>query len=188
MENLAERLTQYLISKGSISKEDYGVYKYGLQTGMEMILCMAISSLIAIHLKSFMEFLFFVIIFFPLRAYFGGIHMKHFLSCLICSCMVIICVLMFIKRFVFTNWISLVLIILFLAGSYILTFFIMKKQSIDKDEFCFLRKQQKKIIIGVGIVALCFFIFHVYVFETLLMITIFVVFSSLVLEGIMEHR
>lgn len=188
MEHLAEKLTQYIISKGTISKGDYGVYKYGLQTGMEMILCMAISSLIAIHLKSFMEFLFFVIIFFPLRAYFGGIHMKHFLSCLICSCTVITCVLMFIKKFVFTNWISLVFIILLLAGSYILTYFTMKKQSIDKDEFCFLRKQQKKTLIGVGIVALCFFIFHVSLFETLLMITIFVVFVSLVLEGIMEHR
>lgn len=187
MEYLAERLTQYLISKGTISKEDYGVYKYGLQTGMEMILCMVISSLIAIHLKSFMEFLFFVIVFFPLRAYFGGIHMKHFLSCLICSCTVITCVLMFIRKFVFSNWISLVLIILLLAGSYSITYFIMKKQSIDKDEYCFLRKQQKKTSIGVGVVALCFFIFHVPLFETLLMITIFVVFCSLVLEGIMEH-
>lgn len=188
MEYLAEKLTQYIISKGTISKEDYGVYKYGLQTGMEMIFCMAISSLIAIHLKSFKEFLFFVIIFFLLRSYFGGIHMKHFLSCLICSCTVITCVLMFIKKFVFANWISLVLIILLLVGSYILTYFIMKKQSTDKDEFCFLRKQQKKILIGVGIVALCFFIFHVSLFETLLMITILVVFGSLVLEGIMEHR
>ncbi|MDE7425246.1 MAG: accessory gene regulator B family protein [Lachnospiraceae bacterium] len=184
MEYLADKLTRYIISKGTISKEDYGVYKYGLQTGMEMILCMAISSLIAIYLKSFMEFLFFVIVFFPLRAYFGGIHMKHFLSCLICSCTVITCVLILSKKFVFANWISLTFTIFLLAGSYALALGIMKKQKTDRDEYCFLRKQQKRIAIGVGVVALCFYIFHISLFGALLMFITFIVFSSLVLEAL----
>lgn len=186
MEYLAEKLTQYIISKGTISKEEYGVYKYGLQTGMEMILCMAISSLIAIHLKSFLEFLFFVIVFFPLRSYFGGIHLKHFLSCLICSCTVITCVLILAKKFVFANGISFVFTMLLLAGIYVLACGIMKREKIDRDEYCFLRKQQKKISIGVGVAALCFYIFHVSLFGTLLMFITLVVFSSLVLEGIMK--
>lgn len=60
----------------------------------------------------------------------------------------------------------------------------MKRQKTDRDEYCFLRKQQKKIVIGVGVVALCFSIFHISLFGTLLMFTILVVFSSLVLEGL----
>lgn len=185
MEYLAEKLTQYIISKGSISKEEYGVYKYGLQTGMEMILCMVISSMIAIHLKSFLEFLFLVIVFFPLRSYFGGIHMKHFLSCLVCSCTVITGLLIFVKKFVLSDGISFVFVILLLAASYALAYINMKKQKIDKMEHCFLRKQQKRISIGVGVVALCLFIFHIPTLETLLLSTVFVVFSSLILEGIM---
>lgn len=184
MEYLAEKLTQYIISKGTVSKEEYGVYKYGLQTGMEMILCMVISGMIAIHLKSFLEFLFLVIVFFPLRSYFGGIHMKHFLSCLVCSCTVITGILVFVRKFVFADGISFIFVILLLAGSYALSSFNMRKQKIDKNEYSFLKKQQKRISFGVGVVALCLFIFHIPTLETLLMSTVFVAFSSLVLEGI----
>lgn len=184
MEYLAEKLTRYVISKGTISEEDYRVYKYGLQTGMEMILCMAISSLIAIGLKSFFEFLFLVLVFFPLRAYYGGVHLKHFLSCFVCSCTVITSVLILAKKCVLAGGISFAIIIFLLLGSYRLASFIMKKQKIDEEEYGFLKKQQRRIAIIVGILALIFLTFHVSTLEILLMITVFVVFSSLVLESI----
>ena len=85
MEVLAERLTNYIINHGIIKREDYAVYKYGLQTGMEMCLCLGTCAIVAIYLNLFMYFLIFSLAFCPLRAYVGGIHMKHFFSCYLAS-------------------------------------------------------------------------------------------------------
>ena len=182
MEHLAKKLTHYIISKGTISKEDYMTYKYGIQTGMEIILCMVISCLIAIYLKSFVEFLVCIIVFFSLRAYVGGIHMKHFFSCLICSCTVITGILILAKKFVFGIQISFVFIILLLVVVYKLASVTMKKEKKDCNEERFLKKQQRRILICVGLLALMFLLFRVSDLETLLLYTILTVFSSMVLE------
>lgn len=185
MERLAEKLTQYIIAKGTIHEEDYEIYKYGLQTGMEMFLCMAISCLIAIHLNAFGEFLFFMIVFFPLRSYFGGIHMKHFLSCFICSCTVSTSVLILVKKYVFMNPISFIFTIILLFAIYKLeSVNMMNKHDADYDEICFLKKQQKRILIVNGLLALLLLVFRLSILAMVLMYVTFVVFSSMVLERI----
>lgn len=185
MEHLAEKLTHYIIAKGAIHKEDFEIYKYGLQTGMEMSLCMAISCLIAIHLNAFFEFLFFMIVFFPLRAYFGGIHMKHFLSCLICSCAVSTSVLILVKKYVFTNQVSFIITMIILFAMYKLeSAVMMNKQDVDSDEISFLKRQQKRILIVGGILALVLLLFRLFTLEMVLMYVTFVVFSSMILERI----
>ena len=68
---LADKLTVYIINKKIISSECYEVYQYGMLTGLEMTLCMAICTIIAIHLKSFLEFTVLIAVFFSLRAYFN---------------------------------------------------------------------------------------------------------------------
>ncbi len=67
MEELADKLARYIVKMGVIGKEDYEIYRYGLLIGLEMTLCMAICSIIAIYLKSFLEFVVLIAAFF----YFG---------------------------------------------------------------------------------------------------------------------
>lgn len=99
MEQLAEKLTRYIIKKKIIGKEGYEVYRYGMLTGLEMALCMAICTIIAIYLKSFLEYIILIAVFFSLRAYVGGIHLKHFAACLICSCSIITSLLIATRSF-----------------------------------------------------------------------------------------
>lgn len=57
---------------------------------MEMLLCFSILFSIAVLFHSVPKLIIFMSVFFPLRTYTNGIHLKHFLSCLIMSCMVMV--------------------------------------------------------------------------------------------------
>lgn len=88
MKWLSEKLTNYVIKTGVVSKELYAVYQYGFQIGLEMFCCFTACFIIAIYLHIISEFIIFTGIFIMLRTYAGGIHLNCFGSCLICSVVV----------------------------------------------------------------------------------------------------
>lgn len=57
MKQLSEKLTQFVIDSGAISKESYAVYQYGFQIGLEMLTCLAVCSGIAVYLHMIPEFI-----------------------------------------------------------------------------------------------------------------------------------
>jgi accessory gene regulator B len=89
MEYVSEKLTEYIISKGIIKREDYALYFYGIQTGLETVICIIASMIIAVVTKSFIEYLMVLCVLMPIRSYTGGIHMKTFYSCFLCSVVVL---------------------------------------------------------------------------------------------------
>ncbi|MGB8454868.1 MAG: accessory gene regulator B family protein [Anaerocolumna sp.] len=182
MDRLADKLTGYIISQNFISKDDYDIYKYGMQTSFEMILYMAICSVVAIYIKSFFEFLMVISIFFSLRAFVGGIHLKHFITCLTCSFLVINSILILPKFYIpyksgslIFTWICLLSIFLLAPGA-------IKNSMKDQKEWIYLEKQRKRILIGIAILGLVFWTFNLSKLLSLIFYTTIAVFISMVLE------
>ena len=78
MKQLSEKLTQFVIDSGAISKESYAVYQYGFQIGLEMLTCLAVCSGIAVYLHMIPEFIALTVFFMLLRSFAGGVHLIAF--------------------------------------------------------------------------------------------------------------
>ena len=149
MEVLAERLTNYIINHVIIKREDYAVYKYGLQTGMEMCLCLGTCAIVAIYLNLFMYFLIFSLAFCPLRAYVGGIHMKHFFSCYLASVSVTIIGIVAAQYRNQLNVVGAILTVFAMYFIHKLSFLTTNEDEEAKDYFAL---QRKRILICIGFV------------------------------------
>lgn len=187
MEWFAKKITDYILFKGVIEKRDYEIYKYGLETGLETMLCVVVSLLISIYLKSVYEFLIFIAIFFPLRAYVGGIHMKHFYACFICSCTVITIGLLFVKYAELDRNITFLIIMALMFIVHKLALLSKTKQDQEEDVMYF-AKQRKKILIGIWIVAFVFWLLQATRLLMLILYIMIVVLGSLNLEINSFHK
>ena len=81
MEVLADFLTNYIVEKRAISKEDYEIYRYGLLTGLEILICMAVCFFIGMQMGMMVQCMIFLLVFFSLRSFLGGLHMNSFMAC-----------------------------------------------------------------------------------------------------------
>lgn len=97
MTNLAIRLTNYLLEKKVIEKENFEIYQYGFEIFLEVCINVICSVLIACFLDMKLECILFFVFFIPLRSYNGGIHMEHYLSCLFLSCAALAAILLWVK-------------------------------------------------------------------------------------------
>lgn len=182
MEAIAERITRYIFTYGEIKKEDYDIYKHGIQTGMEMLSCLLISTIIAIYIKSFLKFVIFVAVFFPLRSYVGGFHLKHFVSCCFCSCCVVAAVLIGSRYLIPSQYVSAAISSGALCMIYRLAQKTTKKQIADEAEAAFFSHQRKRMILCIMVLNMVFLVFNLREYLALIMYIMLVVLSSMVLE------
>lgn len=148
MEFISNKLTDFIIKKGVISKEDYAIYHYGLQTGMEVMLCVllsiVLSSLLDVLLQSFVV----AIVLFALRAYICGIHMKKYITCLLCSTS-ILTIGAFGATFIsLSKGLLCVICVIMLPIIHGLSYFTVEYNS-ESDEIAFFTKQRKRIMVGI---------------------------------------
>lgn len=94
---IAEILTEYVIKKGVINKDEQDMYEYGFTLALEMGISILICLFIANAMHMFVEAILFFIIFIPIRSYAGGLHLKHFISCLCLSCLTFSAVLVVVR-------------------------------------------------------------------------------------------
>lgn len=87
MNKLAKVLTDYVIKKGTVEEKDRNAYEYGFTVALEVGVFILYCIFFVILNHMFWEGLLFFILFFPLRSYAGGLHLKHFWSCIILSCL-----------------------------------------------------------------------------------------------------
>lgn len=88
MEWLSRMLADYVVGKKAVPEEEYELYRYGFQSGLEMLSCTAVVFSIAVWQGMGAECLWLLFILISLRSYTGGLHMDHFWSCFLCSCAV----------------------------------------------------------------------------------------------------
>lgn len=85
MRILADKLAKFVVHTGVVLEDEFDMYQYGLQTGLEMTTCFAAGMCIAIYMHLIPEFLIFITSFIFLRTYAGGLHSENFWSCFLCS-------------------------------------------------------------------------------------------------------
>ena len=93
IEKISHKLAVLAIEKEEISRENYDIYKYGFVVGIELLISIVFSILLAISFKSVLELFLFWIIFVPLRAFAGGIHLKTFIGCFFLSMFVLLSII-----------------------------------------------------------------------------------------------
>ena len=157
MDKLAEKLTRYVLVQGVIEEEDYAIYKYGFQTGIELLLCVVTSIIIAIYMGKCCECFLLMVSFFSLRGSMDGIHMKHFSSCYLLSSAVLIGGLKFSEIVIVSNIVMLVLVLIVLIGMYGLSTCDTVMTKKDETERYF-SKQRKKVLVFVGGMAVVFLV------------------------------
>ncbi len=145
MKKLADKLTQFIMVKGIIREEDYALYHYGLQTGMELMLCVIISIIVASKLGILLQSLVVAVILFSLRAYICGIHMKKYISCLISSTVLITVGPFLVNKLSLSKNIITVISFLLTALLHKLSYKTIAYHS-DKEEIPFFTKQRKRIL------------------------------------------
>lgn len=107
MEKISYFLSDYLVRKNIIVAEKRSIYQYGFQIGLEVCLNTIISILIAVTCHMELETIVFFAVFTLLRSYAGGLHLKTYVSCLICSCMSLLGLLLVVKYLEINNIISI---------------------------------------------------------------------------------
>lgn len=97
MEKIAKKITDCLVENMIITENRYEIYRYGLLIGMEMILCFSTCFFISFCIGMAMECIISLSLFLVVRSFVGGIHMKSFVGCFICSCTVLTFILLLTK-------------------------------------------------------------------------------------------
>ncbi|MCM1286873.1 MAG: accessory gene regulator B family protein [Clostridium sp.] len=158
MYSLADKITNYIVDKGVIDKEDYNMYHYGFQTGIELLLCLGTGLVIACILNIFWEFIVVLSVLLPLRAYICGIHMKKFSTCFFCSVVLVTCGPFLAKEIMLPK----LYMILFAVGILFLLHkiaFVTTAYQSDYNEVMFFARQRRKILVGIFLMLLLFAIF-----------------------------
>lgn len=187
MGGLASKLADYILDKGAIEKEDYEIYQYGLQTGLEMLSCLIVALLLSLRLKMFDEFIVFFSIFILLRSYAGGLHLNSFVLCFICSCSVEIATLLFAKNYQFSGRMSFFIILCMILMIKIIKPIDHKNRPVSDGERLFFKKRLD-IILGV-IFLLSIFLYYIQqnYYLSLIAVTMIIVVISMIIARCMSN-
>lgn len=178
MKWLSEKLTNYVIKTGVVSKELYAVYQYGFQIGLEMFCCFTACFIIAVYLHIISEFIIFTGIFIMLRTYAGGIHLNSFGSCFICSVVVQTVALLISITYQFPIKSAWIIIIISAILIYKLSPVESISRKLDKEEKKHCKKITLIIIISICIFAGCCTLGCAYKAVSLIALTMMIVFIS----------
>lgn len=157
MSKFADKITNYIMNKGIIDPDDYDIYHYGFQTGIELIICLTVSAIIAGFMDLFIEYVVVLSVLLPLRAYVCGIHMERFVSCFLCSVILVTCGPYVIQKVLINKEIMLALSIVVMIILHNLSHITTKAQC-DSDEVRFFTIQRKRILIYIFILQGVFFL------------------------------
>lgn len=155
MDFLADKITNYILDKGVIDKEDYNIYRYGFQTGIELLICLCTGTIIACVLNIFWEYIVVISVLLPLRAYICGIHMRKFSSCFLCSVVLVTCGPLLAKEIMLPKMFMMLLAVGIMFLIHKIAFVTTEYQS-DSKEVIFFARQRRRILTGIFLMILLF--------------------------------
>lgn len=145
MDKLAEKLAYYIAKERVIREDELEVYKYEFQVVLELSTCIVICMILSVWTQAFIEGVLFWVLFFNIRSYLGGIHMKTYTKCLISSCII------FFLGILIAKYMDLNLDFLLMLDAVVLADLWRHSMHLDEDnqraKNYFIRKIQKKIVI-----------------------------------------
>lgn len=179
MERISHFLTDYLVQKGAIVSEKSSIYQYGLQIGLEVSINTFISILIAVLCHMECETIVFFGVFMVLRSYAGGLHLKTYISCLICSCMSLLGLLLIVKYVEINNLLSMGLVCISLFLIKILSPVQDVNRTLSVDELIKFSKKLNFSIIGIFFISIIFYFMQLK--KMLLMVSVTTIFMVVIL-------
>lgn len=187
MQYLSEKITDYIIKAGAISKESYAIYQYGFQIGLEMLSCFLVCFGISIYLHMIPQFLVFTSVFMLLRTYAGGLHLNSYFGCFICSTIIQISILLIDAQYTIILPISWGIILSSTALILINAPVENINRILDEGEKRHCKKITLRILLGVIIFSYYCTIAGINKVVSLIALTVFVVLVSQYI-GIMKYN
>lgn len=131
-EKLSDKLTDSLISNGTITADDREIYYYGIHQGIILILNTVTTLLIGIISGMIWQSVVFMLGYIPLRSYTGGFHAKTTVRCYFSSIVLMTVVLLVMRYIHFSMLIYGILI--FISSTIILLLAPMDNHNKPLDE------------------------------------------------------
>lgn len=86
----AEKISSKMVDRGIVSKEDAGLYRYGIESGITVAGNLLASILFGIMIGRLGMVLVFLLFYGTLRTYSGGVHCKSKLGCFVLSLLILL--------------------------------------------------------------------------------------------------
>lgn len=134
-------LADYVIKKGMADEAERDVYEYGFQIGIELGCFVLYCIALAAYMDMLIEGALFFLIFTPLRAYAGGLHLERFHSCFILSCLTYSAVLLLVKHMQVAEIPVFLLVVAFEAAVYCLYPVEHVNRKVEEEEDRYFRKK-----------------------------------------------
>ncbi len=186
MDRLSRKLTNYILIKGVIEESDFEIYQYGFRRFLELAINIMCSAVIAALLGMGFECILFFSFFIPLRSYSGGFHMKHYISCLVLSCLSLTGILCIVKYFSPAPLFSFILYFISLVLIKTIGPVDHPNRSVDEEDNSFFNKHTNIILLMSSVI----FIFFVLLNDTrylFLEALVFVLVSISLLIGKIQY-
>lgn len=184
MEKIYDTLAQYVIKNADYGKSDYIRLKYGFQVGLEMIICILVSTLIAFGLDMYVENVLLICVFISLRTYGGGLHLKGFIPCLICSNCILAGILLISKYYLFPLSIILIIETSCSLYMYIVGPIGTKNKILDDTEKYYFGTKLKNRVLGINVLNVTLILLGYYKYAMIIVLTLFAVCVSMLLGKI----
>lgn len=144
---IIQRVVDEMAVNSVIDIEDKGLYVYGLQQGLFMLLNILTIIIIGKIFGMLWQSVVFMITYIPLRTYAGGYHARTQLQCYISSVLLIVAVLLGIKFIPWTNFICITISIVSGLIIYILSPVEDMNKPLDAAEVKVYKKKARSILI-----------------------------------------
>ncbi len=184
METIARKFTKYLLEKDAITLDEYEICRYGLLTGMEMILCVMTCSIIAAYMGMFIECSILFTVFFSVRSFVGGLHMNSYKACFAFSCLVVFSTLASVKYFPVAKIISFA----FSIGELVLLLCLKPIENAnryvnEKEKLVFLRRI-KQVVMIILVIQILLYVTNLESYQTTITYSLGVIIFSMFLGRI----
>lgn len=181
MKRLQEVLTDYVIQKGMVKEEDRELYEYGFTMTIEVGLFVLSCLFVSLYLHMLMEGILFFLIFAPLRAYAGGLHLDKFHSCFILSCLTFSGILLIVRYVHIPMLFSFIALFILEAAVYALYPVENINREVDSDENRFFKKKLKIFLVVDLLLAIICAVLKKECYVFLISVTFFMIVITMIL-------
>lgn len=184
MELLCNKILKGISRRNVLSSEQEEILAFGIQSALEISVNVAASMALLLIMDRMMEGLFFFIVFIPLRMHSGGYHSDTYVKCFIVSLVTLLLIMLFSDRINLPVGIGLGIIIALETLIGITAPVLNPERPVSKREYGRFTAKLKKILYVIAAAAVVLTIFQMKTLLNVLMLTLMLVYVSLVIGKI----
>ena len=179
-----EKLAEVLVKEKKITHDEIDIYQHGIQAGFEQCLYIMTSIILGIFLNVIVEMIIFLVTFILVRPYVGGIHLKSFIGCYVCSTIISLLAILFSNIYIIHNNICVFIVVLELIIIYIISF--RQKYLMETRELEFYKKKLGISLIIIAVSTIIFNLCRNDLYVSVISNTLIIVLISILLQSLKE--